>query len=84
MKFLLLPVLLLGACTSTRVYSPDGRLAIETGADASKMRYRGPGWSFGVDDLNHSAPTLARGKAVSDRLTAAGAAVAASGLISIF
>jgi hypothetical protein len=74
----------LSGCTQTTVYAPNGKRALRTSADATNISYAGQGWAFHADKLDHSTPALARGKAVGDRMTAAGAAIAASGLISLF
>lgn len=90
MKTLLLSLLVVlgcAGCASTTVYGPDGRRVLHTSADALDVRFEqaagGGAVIFTARRLDHSTPTLARGKAVADRLQAVGAAAAAVGASAI-
>lgn len=78
----LLAALLLSGCAHTTVFV-DGRKVFATQADSENVTYRNGSTYFHADRLNHSTPTLAQGKAASDKITSTGAAIAASGLVTI-
>lgn len=73
-------------CAQTKLtILPDGTLKFRTHADATNLRLTAPGgYTFSADRLDHSTPTLAQGKAASDKLAAGGGAIAASGILALF
>jgi hypothetical protein len=82
-RILILFPLLLGGCARTTVWSPEGRRVIRTSGDVAGLKYAGPNFAFAAEKIDHSTPTLAQGKAASDRLTAAGTAFATSGILTL-
>lgn len=76
-----------GCAAHTTIYAPDGKTKLlNTSGDITKFRYyKGPKGSITVtaDKMDHSAPTLAAGKAGSDRAMALGTAFATSGIGAI-
>lgn len=78
-------VLLLTNCAGTTFYDRGERIAHYEGdmKNVKFRRYRDGSIEWSADEVNHSAATLAQGKAASDKISSAGAAVAVSGLTSI-
>ncbi len=88
MKFLLLLCACLSGCAYTAVNAPNGNRVLFTQANADQMSYTGPGFAWSATGLNHSTPTVAGGASarnvingVTAGVTAAGAAVATSGIL---
>lgn len=82
MKVLVLLFLPFFGCAHTTVYV-GGKKVFTTQADAENVTFRQGSTYFHADKLNHSTPTLAQGKAASDKIGAVGGAVAASGIITL-
>lgn len=71
----------LSSCAHTSFFR-DGKEVARFEGDMRNMKFRSLSdgsfeWS---GDIDHSSATLAQGKAASDKITAAGAAAAASGI----
>lgn len=80
--FLVAALLSLGACSSTKVYYPDGKLAFYTSADG-RVKFAGGKIKFdGV--LDHSTPTKARGDAVAARIQGVAGLATALGGAALF
>lgn len=77
---------LLVGCASTTFYSDRGEKIAELQGDMKNMKFRrlkDGTLEWSADEVSHSAATLAQGKAASDKLSSAGAAVAVSGITSL-
>jgi hypothetical protein len=75
--------LLFPACAATTVYE-NGKKVMSTQADAGELVFlSAAGSSLKVIGLNHSNPTMAQGKAASDKIGAIGSAAATAGIMTI-
>jgi hypothetical protein len=82
--FCCLIVCFASGCASTKVYE-DGRIVLHTQADADGITFRtAKGTYFHADRLKHSDPTLAQGKAASDKFGALAGLATAIGLGAFF
>lgn len=80
---LILALALLTGCAHTDFYRNGQRLAhFEGDMTGMSLRIGADGSVEWSGNVNHSAATLAQGKAASDKLMALGAAVAASGVVA--
>lgn len=84
--FALLSCLVFVGCAQTTFYRNGQRVAHFQG-DMRGMTFRASPdgtieWT--AVDVNHSAATLAQGKAASDKISAAGAAIGAAGIMALF
>ena len=78
---LILFALLFAGCASTQVFDPvTGKRIFKTQADASNVTVTSQNVSFHADSLNHSTPTMAQGKAASDKIGAVAGAAGALGV----
>lgn len=77
---LLLCLLLMG-CSYTKIDSPKFKMRTQANMKVVDVKADG---SFRIEDMNHSTPTLAGGKAISNGATAFGTAATglATGLLS--
>lgn len=67
-------------CTETSLFDAhSGKRIVRIQADASNVSYTGNGVSFHADTLNHSAPTLAGGRAFSNGVSSVGVAAVGIG-----
>lgn len=72
---------LLTGCAYTELRDPNtGKRVFKTQADAKNVTYRNGSTYFHAEELNHSTPTLAQGKAASDKIGAAASAATALGI----
>lgn len=69
----LLLCLLLAGCAATRIDSPKFKMRTQANMKVVDVK---PDGSFRIEDLNHSTPTLAGGKAISNGAAAFGTAAA--------
>lgn len=78
--------LALASCSGTTFYHSNGKPSARFQGDMTKMRYRqtADGAIDWQGDVSHSAATRAQGEAGAGKLSAAGAAVAASGIMGLF
>lgn len=85
MKILITISLLLTACAHTDFYR-DGKRVARFQGDMTGMTFRlySDGSIAWAGNINHSAPTLAQGKAASDKINALGAAGAGAVIMSLF
>lgn len=85
MKLAIVFCLLFTGCAYTELRDPStGKRVFKTQADATNVTISGPnGIYFHADNLNHSNPTLAQGKAASDKIGAYGSAAAAIGVSAL-
>lgn len=74
-------------CASTRIYDRNGTRLASYQGDMTNVKYKSYAdgtteWS--ADTVSHSAATKAQGEAGAGKISTAGAAIAASGLTSLF
>lgn len=76
-----------GACAHTDFYDRrTGKRLAHFEGDMTAMTFRvgADGSVEWAGNINHSTPTLAQGKAATDKITAIGGALAASGIMAVF
>lgn len=87
MKLLLIAACLaLNACAHTTFYHNGKRIARFEG-DMRDMTFRARAdgsFEWTAVDVSHSAATLAQGKAASEKISAAGTAIGAAGVMALF
>lgn len=52
--FIILTFFLCSGCATTKIYNPNGKLLLATGANASNLSFTAPGITLSVQDLDHS------------------------------
>lgn len=67
--FLALAAMLCLCSCQTKLFYPNGQLAMSTGANATHMTMKGGGMEWRADDLNHSVPTRAAGAVLGNAAT---------------
>lgn len=82
----ILTLWLLVGCAGSNFYNDRGEKIASFEGDMKNMKFRrlkDGTLEWSADEVSHSTATLAQGKAASDKLSSAGAAVAVSGITTL-
>lgn len=83
LPLMLVVAFLLTGCAHTTIWE-GGKKVFTTQADAENVDFSTSSTRFHADKLNHSTPTLAQGKAASDKFNAAGGVLTGLGAGALF
>jgi hypothetical protein len=67
----------------TTVYYPNGKPAMTTYGNSDELEFNGKELALRTKGLNHSVPTAAGGRVLSNAITAGAGAITASGALNL-